>query len=199
MIGMHVKAKYTLFVVALICLFSLAAFAQSTELAVTAGGYFPINSPVNADRAFTLGGSFAHRVAHVPLVGLYVEVPVFGTFDSTAAFTSTIASPTTNFNKYSALFVTPGLKLKLAPAFPVSPYFVAGGGLARFSKSNSNVNETTNTGVFDVGGGLDFKIAPFLSTRLEVRDFYSGPPKLSTNFTNREHQVIASGGLVLRF
>jgi opacity protein-like surface antigen len=131
----------------------------------------------------------------VPLVSLYVEVPVFGTFDSTASIAgSTLTNP-----KYSALFVSPGLKVKLAPSFPVSPYFVAGGGLARFSKSNVTTSDTTNTGVFDVGGGLDFKFFPYLSFRTEVRDFYSGSPNVTNNFTNREHQIIASGGIVLRF
>jgi hypothetical protein len=196
---MHRNAKLSLLLSLAICLFSLPLFAQSNELAVTLGGYFPINSPSNADNAFAIGGSFAHRVASVPLISLYVEVPVYRTFDSTTHFFSAVGSPLTNFNQYNALFVTPGLKLTLAPSFPISPYFVAGGGLAHFGKSTATVSDSTNTGVFDVGGGLDFKIAPYLSARTEFRDYYSGSPNLSAGFTDREHQVIASAGLVLRF
>ncbi len=178
-----------------IILIAIPASAQKNELAVTAGGYFPLSSSINASTSFTIGGNFAHRVASVPLVSLYVEVPVYGTFDSTARIAnSTFLNP-----KYSALFLTPGLKLKLAPSFPVSPYFVAGGGLAHFSKSNTTTGDSTNTGVFDIGGGLDFKFFPYLSFRLEARDYYSGSPNLTVNFTERQHQVIAAAGLVVRF
>jgi opacity protein-like surface antigen len=185
-----------------ICLLALFAvvltapsFAQSNELALTIGGYFPINSPVDASTAFSIGGSFAHRVISLPLLSAYVEVPVFATFDSTANAVSAINGKP----KYSTLFVTPGLKLKLAPEFPISPYLVAGGGFVHFSKSNVITEQSTYSGTFDVGGGLDFKIAPFFSARGEVRDFYSGSPNVTTNFNNREHQLITSLGLVFRF
>jgi opacity protein-like surface antigen len=178
-----------------VVLLSISALAQSNELGVTVGGYFPVNSAASSGNAFAVGGSFAHRVFGVPFVSLYFELPVYGTFNST----SDIVSTTQGNAKYSALFITPGLKLKFGSVFPISPYLVAGGGLARFSKSNVSTEDTTNTGTFDVGGGLDFKIAPFVSARAEVRDFYSGNPKILNNFTEREHQLITSVGLVLRF
>lgn len=174
---------------------TLPLAAQNNELGVTVGGYFPINSQSGAGTAFAAGGSFAHRIIGVPLVSVYFELPVYGTFNSV----TDIVSTTQGRAKYSGLFVTPGLKLKLASGFPISPYFVAGGGLARFSKSNVSTDSTTNTGVFDVGGGLDLKIAPFVSARGEVRDYYSGSPNIQTGFTSREHQLITSVGLVLRF
>lgn len=187
--------RFLIIILVAILLIAIPASAQKNELAVTAGGYFPLSSSIDASTSFTIGGNFAHRVASVPLVSLYVEVPVYGTFDSTARIAnSTLLNP-----KYSALFVTPGLKVKLAPSFPVSPYLVAGGGLAHFSKSNTATSDSTNTGVFDVGGGLDFKFFPYLSFRMEARDYYSGSPNLTVNFTDRQHQVIAAAGLVLRF
>jgi hypothetical protein len=193
---MHHNGKITLlFSLVVVCLMTAPVFAQSNDLAVTVGGYFPINSQIGADSAFAIGGNFAHRIASVPLVSLYVELPVFGTFSST----TNIINSTLTHPKYSALFVSPGLKLKLAPSFPISPYFVAGGGLAHFSKSNVATSDSTNTGVFDVGAGLDFKIAPYIGIRTEVRDFYSGSPNITTNFTDRQHQLIASAGLVIRF
>lgn len=192
---MSAKIKMLFLSVAVICCLALPALAQKNELAVTAGGYFPLSSSIDANTAFTIGGNYARRVASVPLVSLYVEIPVYGTFNSTAnVANSTLFNP-----KYSALFFTPGLKLKLAPSFPISPYFVAGGGLARFHKTNTTTEDTTNTGVFDVGGGLDFKFFPYLSFRMEARDYYSGSPNLTVNFTGRQHQLIASGGFVLRF
>ena len=178
-----------------IFLITIPANAQKNELAVTAGGYFPLSSAINSSTAFTIGGNYARRIASVPLVSLYVELPVYGTFNSTADISnSTLLRP-----KYSALFFTPGLKLKLAPSFFISPYLAAGGGLAHFSKSNTTTGDSTNTGVFDVGGGLDIKFFPYLSFRMEARDYYSGSPNLTVNFTQRQHQVIAAGGLVFRF
>jgi opacity protein-like surface antigen len=190
------KAKLALIV--LFAAFTLPLLAQSNELGVTAGGYFPINSQVAADNAFTVGGSFAHRLVGVPLASIYLELPVYATFNSTAHLASVTSPSTFGASKYSALFVTPGLKLKLAPEFPVSPYIVAGGGITHFSKTNT-ASADSNTGTFDIGGGLDFKIAPFLSARGEIRDYYTGNPKIFTNVGNREHQLLATVGLVLRF
>jgi len=175
--------------------FAVAVSAQSNELAITAGGYFPINSQVNAGDAFAVGGSFAHRIAGLPLVSLYAELPVFATFNST-----TSAFQTANGKaSYSTLFVTPGLKLKIAPEFPISPYVLAGGGIVHFSKSNVATDSSTYSGTFDVGGGLDWKIFPFFSARGEVRDFYSGSPDIASGFSERQHQLITSVGLVFRF
>jgi hypothetical protein len=58
----------------------------------------------------------------------------------------------------------------------------------------------TNNGVFDVGGGLDMKVAPFLSLRGEVRDFYSGGLSLLPLSTNdRQHNLFATAGIVVHF
>ncbi len=170
------------------------AHAQSNELGVTIGGYFPINDPLSASAAFAVGGSFDHRIASVPLVAAYLDVPVFATFNSTASIDQTISgSP-----RYSALFVTPGLKLKIAPEFFLSPYVLAGGGIAHFS-THTFASNSNNSATLEVGGGLDMKIFPFVSARLDLRDFYSGNPDFALNFTQRENQLITSVGLVFRF
>jgi hypothetical protein len=191
----HIKCRICLLIFLLLFFLTTIASAQNNELALTVGGYFPINSQVGASNAFSIGGSFAHRIAGVPLVSAYLEIPVFATFNSTASISETLGGRP----KYSTLFVTPGLKIKLAPEFPVSPYLVAGGGVVHFSKSNTLTDDSSYSGTFDVGGGLDFKIFPFFSARGEVRDFYSGSPNVVTGFTDREHQLITSLGLVFRF
>ncbi len=186
--------RYSALLFTLILVAGVSARAQSNELAVTFGGYFPIDSPVSASAAFTIGGSFAHRIVHLPLASAYVEVPAFGTFNSTGSVYQAIAGKP----RYSALFVTPGLKLKLAPEFPISPYVLAGGGVAHFS-SNTFGSNSNNSATLELGGGLDVKIFPFISARLDVRDFYSGNPDLAINFTQRQNQLMTTVGLVLRF
>lgn len=172
-----------------------AATAQSNELAIQAGGYFPVDSQIGAGDALVVGGSFAHRLVGVPLVSAYVEVPVFATFNSTTNVVQTANGKA----RYSSLFVTPGVKVKLAPEFPISPCLVAGGGVAHFSKSHVTGDDSTYSGTFDVGGGLDWKIFPFFSARGEVRDFYTGSPDILSGFDQREHQLVATVGLVFRF
>ncbi len=189
-----------------------AAVAQKNEIAVAVGGHFPVDtsSGLSVGHALALQGNFAHRIASVPLVSLYFEVPVIGGFNiGTGA--SVVLDPNA-ISKYSSLFITPGLKLKFAPSFPVSPYLVAGGGLARFKGTattvggTTNTNQTVNKGAFDIGGGLDWKAAPFLSIRTEVRDVYSGLPSLTSSplgvlgiTSARQHNLLPALGLVLRF
>lgn len=178
---------------------AVPALAQKTELAIGAGGYFPINL-TGVGNAVAIEGTLSHRIAEVPLAALYLDVPVVGSLKSTVRSFGLTSSAS-----YSALFVAPGLKLKLAPGFFVSPWLAAGGGLAHFGASSGlaaagGSSGSTNTGVFDVGGGLDAKVAPYVSLRGEVRDFYSGGLGLSlATFNQRQHNIVTTAGVVLRF
>ena len=135
----------------------------------------------------------------MPLVSAYLELPVVGTLNSSVRTFGLTSSAS-----YSLLFIAPGLKVKLTPEFFISPWLAVGGGLAHYS-ANSGLrllsgSDTTNTGVFDYGGGLDAKVAPFFSVRAEVRDFYSGGIGFSpATFNQRQHNIVATAGLVLRF
>jgi len=196
------KLTFAAAVILLVALVGSAvnASAQNNEIAISLGGYFPMSNPVSSGNAFAIEGTVAHRIFGVPMVSAYIEVPIVGTFSSSVPSTGLLSSAS-----YSALFIAPGLKIKIGAAFPISPYLAAGGGLARYSKSSNlaaatATGTTTNTGVFDVGGGLDMKIAPFLSLRGEMRDFYSGSPAITLPaLQQKQHNLLATGGLVLRF
>ena len=181
-----------------------AAWAQKAEVALTLGAYHPVNNSFSSGNAFAIEGNIAGRLASVPFLALYLEVPVAGTLQDVPVNTSSLTST----GSYSSLFVAPGLRLKLAPGFPISPYIAAGGGLAHYTRSASQTpsgaSASINKGVFDIAGGLDMKIFPMLSLRAEVRDFYSGSPELSLNqvtgtFNQRQHNLLGTAGLVLRF
>jgi Outer membrane protein beta-barrel domain len=178
-------------------LLSATAFAQSAEIAGLVGGHFPISPSVNVSTGFAVQGNLAGRIAGVPFVGVYIEVPVIATFGIDAGS----ACVTNAVCKYNSLWITPGLKLKLAPSLPLSPYFVLGGGFVRFRTTQSNGSTNTDTNaVFDVGGGLDMKIAPFVSLRGELRDMYAGRPRLTlASIAGRQHNLLVEGGLVFRF
>lgn len=198
----HVNRYFRCIVVLIIV--SVAAWAQKAEVALTVGAYHPVNNSFSSGNAFAIEGNIAGRIASVPFLSLYLEVPVAGSLQDVPVSSSALTSS----GSYSSLFVTPGLRLKLAPAMPISPYIAAGGGLAHFNRSASQTPSGTsssiNKGVFDIAAGLDVKLAPFLSLRGEVRDFYSGSPELSLNqvtgtFNQRQHNILGTAGLVLHF
>lgn len=182
---MHTRLRIGL--VGAFVLLSLFVHAQSNELAVTAGGYFPAGVQTDVGISGVVQGSFAHRIFSAPLVGIYLELPVARTFDTGIRAVN---------GNYTATFVTPSLKLKVSPGFLASPYFLAGVGVAHFS---SGENSNTST-AWDVGGGLDVKIFPFVSLRGEVRNYNSGGLSFAVpGAFGRQNNVLATGGLVLRF
>jgi len=197
----HLRLFAVIFVVSI----SSATLAQNHELAVTFGGQIPVNASFDIDPGFAIQGSYAGRLLHVPLASIYFEFPVVVGLKNEGLLPSFSGLER---REYSSLFIAPGLKLKLAPEFPVSPYFTLGGGLARF-KLDATANspeQTRNTSVIQFGAGLDMKIAPFISLRGEVRDFYSGsllegPAALpgGGSIAGRQHNIVPSAGLVLRF
>jgi hypothetical protein len=47
---------------------------------------------------------------------------------------------------------------------------------------------------------VDLRVIRYLSLRGEVRDFVTGNPNFNAPFlTNRQHNVLTSGGIVLHF
>jgi Outer membrane protein beta-barrel domain len=195
-------------VAVLLATFSIAAFAQAHEFAITAGGNFPTNDQFNPGNSFAVGAQYDGRIFHVPLMQLYVDVPFVVATKSSFSEPSTIFCPITTpncslRNSYRSFFVTPGLKLKFgAPLVPFQPYVVAGVGVAHYNIPNGTIfgNDSSNKAAFEVGGGVDMKIAPFVSLRGEVRDFINGTPDLALiTQSGHQHNIVPQVGLVFRF
>lgn len=193
--------KFLLVIVSLLLVGS--AFAQKNDVALTGGGYFEVTNPLNLGAAWALEGSYARRFAGVPLLSLSFEVPVAGSSGSSIPTIAGLNIATS----YSSLFVTPGLRLRLAPSFFLSPYVAAGVGLGHFNKTLiTGVNTSNNTMAFDVGGGLDMKILPHISLRGEIRDFNSGgldipgvPSFISSVSTSRLNNLFITAGVSVKF
>lgn len=184
--------RFRITVVAILCLvfFSLAAHAQTNEFAAEASGLFTTsNYNPNAGVGFQL--NYAHRLFHVPLVSVYGEIPFVAGFNSSFSVADLARE---NYNSY---YVTPGVKVKFAPGFFISPYLAAGVGWSHFSSTDTNASD--NKFAADWGGGFDMKVFPFVSLRLEARDFYSGVPQLIVPTTGNQNNIVVSGGIVLRF
>ncbi len=194
---------------------TVSAAAQKNDIGVLVGGHFPIDTTTSLSigHAFMVEGSYAREFARVPLLGVSAELPVVGSFNSGLSGLALSFSGAQVVRNYSSLVVTPGLKLKIAPGFPVSPYFVAGIGVAHFRSSSTltnntpNPNQTSNKAAFAIGGGLDIKFLPVVGVRLEFRDILTSTPTLSPvtvvenllGLPTHQHNLLAGIGLALRF
>jgi opacity protein-like surface antigen len=180
----------------LMLMIALGAHAQSTDIALTGGGYFAASNPLDLGVAWALEGTVAQKIAGVPLVSLSAELPVAGSFSSSIP----TLSGTSIARSYTSLFITPGIRARLAPSFPISPYVSVGLGYGRFKrKLIDGTSSSDGTFAWDIGGGLDLKILPFISLRAEVRDFNSGGIGLESLALGRQNNLFVTAGIALRF
>jgi opacity protein-like surface antigen len=191
------KKSLWISLLSVVCLLVVNAHAQKNEFAAEASGLFPSTNNLSIDPAAGFQLNYAHRLIGVPGLALYVEVPFLAGFNNLRTVSSLI-----NGQNYSSIFFTPGVKVKFVPGFFISPYLAGGIGVAHFSASNSGGSE--NDFAADIGGGLDIKVLPHVSLRGEVRDFITDTPgfgalDLIQNFTGKTNNVVASGGVVIRF
>ena len=191
---------------------SACALGQKADAAFVIGGSFvsdtqttflvpstTLTSTIKTDHHVFYEGTLGVRLLDARAASLHVELPIAGIPSQTLTFANVSS---VKFSDFSTLFITPGLRLKLLPAAPVSPWASFGGGWARYSLSGT----TSSKGAIQYGGGLDFKLAPMLGLRAEVRDFVTGDPNFGlvsvlagNNGGLHHHNILAGGGIVLRF
>lgn len=186
-----------------------SALAQSkNEVGLLLGGNIVPTATTNFNihSGLAYQATYAHRFTGSRPVGWGYEVP-FVALPSQDVQSPSPSSP----RNYASIFITPGIRVTFVPAAAISPWASVGGGFARFAESTTLVTGAPNTfktgtnkGALQYGGGVDFK-TPFkipvpLVLRGEIRDFYSGQPRLNiVRPGNGQHNVIISGGIVLRF
>ena len=175
--------------------FSLGGIPGQTRTFQGSAGIAQISS----DRSF--GINYGHRFLDAKIAALYGEIE-FVAIPNRSVTSATAIVP----QSYASLYLAPGLRLKFFPSSRLSPWGAVGGGYALYEQSaklSNGQNETDkflNRGVFDYGGGLDFRLFRFIGLRAEVRDFLSGNPDLNAKLnSSAQHNVVASGGLILRF
>jgi hypothetical protein len=182
----------------LFCFFliGVSAQAQRNDVALTGGGFAAVSNPLSLGLAWALEGTYAHEIKSLSIASLSAEVPIAGSFHSPIPTLSGL-TPTSG---YSSLFITPGVRLRLAPHFPISPYLAAGIGYGRFNQTLFTGGTASNgSAAFDIGGGLDVKILPFISLRGELRDFNSGGLGLSTLAFGRQNNLFVTFGVAVKF
>jgi hypothetical protein len=163
----------------------------------------PPNGTVQISSDRTLGVNYGHRLVGAGIAALYGEIE-FVAIGVPNRGVSTATAPVPR--NYASLYVTPGLRLKFFPRSRLSPWGAVGGGYglyeesAQLSNDQNTTNRFLNRGVFQFGGGLDYRLFRFIGLRGEVRDFLSGNPNLNVSLSSSlQHNVVASGGITLRF
>ena len=154
------------------------------------------------ERGRTFQATFAWGVWHNDSVRVAVEVP----FLASPAFDVATAGRSLP-KEYASLYLTPGVRVTLLPDKAVSIFGAAGAGYARYSESKLRVDGSpnpgqrdTNTDAIQFGGGVDVRALRWLGFRGEVRDLYTGARNFSiATPAGRVHNVVTSGGIVLRF
>lgn len=189
-------------------IFTFAAFrpasGQNNEVGLLLGGSIVPTSTNNLriNSGLAYQATFAHRFTNNG-IGFGFEVP-FVALPSQDVRSNSIFVP----RNYASIFIAPGFRVTFTPHAVISPWASAGGGYARFAESTTlgtgapnTFKKGTNKGALQFGGGVDFRTPiKILALRAEIRDFFTGEPRL--NFQrpqSGQHNIITSGGFVLRF
>jgi hypothetical protein len=154
------------------------------------------------DRATTYQATLGWTIWRRSALRIAVDVP----FIASPAFT--VVTPGASLPlEYASLYLTPGVRVSVAPYRSVSVFGAVGAGYARYSESRLRADRSpnpeqrdTNTGAVEFGGGVDVRGFGWLGFRFEVRDIYTGERRFSlTTPGNRVHNVVTSGGFLVRF
>lgn len=189
-----------------------AAFVFGGSIVSNTTGTFTIpvfpfdnGATFKTDHHIFLEGTLGIRVLNAHAVALYAELPVAGIpSQKVSVFLSTISTILPiNTDKMGSVFITPGIRVKVLPDAPISPWASVGGGWGRYSLESG---PSENKAALQYGGGLDFKTKlPLLGFRGEVRDFVTADPRFgfSSIFAAssglHHHNILVGGGIVLRF
>ena len=161
------SSKTCLCALLLFCMAALApaAHAQKNEFAFLASS-FQTSASFNVHGGEGLQLNYAHRLVDIKLALTTSTSNFLSRQDGTEAAPAPRASVARTTTRR---IFTPGLKVKFAPGFPVSPYLAGGLGWGSFRSTNTSA--TANKFAADLGGGVDFKVFPYISLRGEVRDY----------------------------
>ena len=204
--------RFAITVMLLATCFVVPAPAQRYEVAGLVGRTFISNQGIpgatfqqnfiSSGNGLTIEGEVGRRLTERGLLSFSVEVPfAFNPDEDLQTGANLIPS------SYSSFFVTPAARLNVFARSAVSPFISVGGGFGRFNESKTlnqgtpNPGRTgTNTGVFQIGTGLEVRPWNTVGVRLDVRDFWSGVPQLNVNTgKSRQHNIFVGGGFVFHF
>jgi len=189
------------------CVAAAQEVSPRHEVGLTLGGLLSTqrsggSTSLDLGSGTALQANYGYRLLGNSTAALYGEVHFLA--NSLRDVGSTDQTLTSNV---ATIFLTPGVRVKFLPNRRIAPYFAVGGGWAVYEQSTQTLNGNPNSasrlvnhGAIDYGAGVDFNFWKFVRLRSEVRDFYAGGPSYNINaIRGGQHNVVAGGGLVLRF
>jgi len=107
---------------------------------------------------------------------------------------------------FATLYITPGIRVKFAPARRTSTWLSVGGGYALYEHSAKSLNGQPNPapthlhrGALQLGSGVDVKVWKWLGFRGELRSFYTGNPAFNIRPDGGQLNLVPGGGLLFTF
>lgn len=180
---------------------ALGLYAQGSELGLTLGRILPRQrGELDLRSGLALQANYGKRVWSGRGLALFGE-------------THLLASPLREVESanpraardFASLYLMPGLRVQIGPERLVRPFVAGGMGYAQYHSSEllqngaaSPVRDRQHTWGGNFGGGVDVQVWPWLGLRGEVRDFVTPTSRLNTPLTGPQHNVVVSGGFVLR-
>jgi hypothetical protein len=207
------SVKRLLSVVAPLVFIVSSACAQVNEVSVTVGRSFvssqtilnsglSFNPSVHFANEESVAFNYARLVKSWKVFGFNAELPVaiYPRMDLNTQFNGVPKD-------IGALFLTPSIRMNIFSGDSVTPWVSVGGGYGRFREApvlnffGKNPGPTSsNTGVLQMGAGLDVWIWHSWGLRTEARDFYSGVPALNVDTgRSRQHNYYVGVGVTHRF
>ena len=107
-------------------MFPLGGAGAEERIRVSAPGLLT-SASFSTGRSAGFQINYARWLISLALVNLYLELPFEAGFNG-----SRTSGPSLNREDYNTLYFTPGLKVKFAAGFPVSPYLAGGLGWGSF-------------------------------------------------------------------
>jgi opacity protein-like surface antigen len=180
----------------------LALPAQPHELGFTVGRLARQELP-----PLTLGGGAVLQIQYGRRIAGGAGAALFGDLTMLASPLREVSSNNPRATRdVASLYVTPGLRVKVAPQAKASPYVTFGGGWAWYEQSTERLDGRPNEAPRHAhrlalmwGGGVDVRVRRWLAIRIDARDFYTGSPAFNIPISSRRHNVAVSGGAVLRW
>ena len=167
----------------------------------TVSGATGINPNLHFGNGLTFEGNYTRHLRDTGFLRLSGELPVVYNYDEDLNTGANVIP-----EGYSSLFITPSLRATVFADTAFSPWVSFGGGYGRFQVSDkllyggSNPGGSGNTGLLQMGLGLDVKIHGPWGIRLAARDFWSGRPPLNVETNrSRQHNFFVGGGITWQF
>ena len=160
------------------------------------------NSTIHFGDGLIYEGNFSHQFLNFGLAGISVEVPFVISPQTKLHF-----APNQVPKDFSSYFITPAVRVNLFPTTAFSPWGSVGAGVGHYSP-NANLEYggpsngvNTTGGVFEVGFGLDVRVAGPIKIRGEFRDFNANAPSAlnAGHGTKRLNNLTAAAGVVFSF